>query len=146
MELLVLGIGIMALGAAILHLAIEGRKVAAVPVAATRTQPRPHFLSRNEPARATRPRIAAVVIDPEADEPNDEAFEQPALAPINGEAFGKTDILLAEALTELLDLKEQVSSLRARVDALTAEAAAKPAAEPRHAPKHLRRRVHGFAS
>jgi hypothetical protein len=172
MELLVLGIGIMALGAAILHLAIEGRKAAPVQVAASRTMPRPHLLSRVEPIKAAartrfaaiavNARVAAVEEDDDIEEPDfdeDLEDEQPVLRPIRSESFGKADILLADALTELIDLKEQVMSLQARVDELTAEAAAhtsKPAvarpvavrsiADTRPAPRQIRRRTaHGMA-
>ena len=142
MELLVLGIGIMALGAAILHLAIEGRKVAPVPVAATRTLPRSHPSSRIQPAK-----IELVANGSDMDDEPGLEPEPTAIRPIEGETFGKADVLLPEALTELLDLKEQVSNLQARVDELTAQTiASKPASEPRHVAKQVRRRhAHGFA-
>lgn len=98
MELLVLAIGIMALGAAVLHLAIEGRKAAMAPVAATRTLPRPHLLSRIEPLRAARSAIALASVYSHADEDEadkdeadmDELDDEPPFTPSKAERFGKT--------------------------------------------------------
>ena len=54
------------------------------------------------------------------------------------EEFSKTDVLLADALTELLNLKEQVNSLQARVDTLTS-GQTRPATSPARRP--VRRRI-----
>jgi len=94
MELIVLGIGVMALGASLVHLAIEGRKTALAPVAAAGKSSPPALLSTSQPAAA-----------------HSTTSQQ--------QAFSNTDVLLADALTELLALKEQVKSLQAKVDALT---------------------------
>ena len=116
MELAVLGIGVTALGAGLVHLAVEGRKVALVPVAATGKSPPPALLSVTQPAAAQ-------------------------ISTSHHREFSKTDVLLADALTELLTLKEQVNSLQARVDALTSGPAASGRASlPAHAHKSVRRR------
>ncbi len=113
MELIVLGIGVMALGATLVHLAIEGRKTALTPVAATGKSPLPALLSTSQPTAAAK-------------------------TPSQRQAFSKTDVLLADALTELLVLKEQVNSLQAKVDALTSGRA--PSGKP-PAQRPVRRRL-----
>jgi hypothetical protein len=117
MELVVLGIGAMALGATLVHLAVEDRKSALAPVAETGKSPLPALISTTQPV--------------------------PARA-MSGhrQEFSKTDVLLADALTELLALKEQVNSLQARVDALTSgQLPSAEAAEVVSARKPLRRRI-----
>jgi hypothetical protein len=113
MEMVVFGIGVMTLGAALVHLAVEGRKPALAPVAATGKSPLPVLLSTAQPAisRTASP---------------------------HREEFSKTDVLLADALTELLNLKEQVNSLQARVDTLTSGQTLAPASPAR---RPVRRRI-----
>jgi len=113
MEMVVFGIGVMTLGAALVHLAVEGRKPALAPVGATGKLPPPALLSTSQAAISRT-------------------------ATAHREEFSKTDVLLADALTELLNLKEQVNSLQARVDTLTS-GQTRPATSPARRP--VRRRI-----
>ncbi len=118
MELLLLGIGIMALGATLVHLAVEDRKAALAPVAATRMLPRLPLLSMMDRIESTfRPM----------------SIGGGHTKPVE---FGRTDVLLADALTELLELKEQVTQLQARIDELESDGRA-----ARHLPRPIRRRL-----
>jgi hypothetical protein len=111
MELLVMGIGVMALGAILVHLAIQGTKGEQTPVEAL---------------------VPASLLPAHAP---DAASPQRLPAPSHVE-FSKTDVILADTLTELLDVRQQVSSLQAKVDALSAEM--RPSSE---ATRPFRRRI-----
>ncbi|HLF77421.1 MAG TPA: hypothetical protein VJB57_08005 [Dehalococcoidia bacterium] len=95
MELLVMGIGVMALGAILVHLAIQGAKAEQVPVEAL--VPEPLLPSQTRAESAAQPGAASLI------------------------EFSKSDVLLADTLTELLDVKQQVTSLQAKLDALSVE-------------------------
>jgi hypothetical protein len=96
MELLVAAVGVMALGAILVHLAMQGAKAEQVPV-------------------------AALVPEPPLPDRTPEATEAEPLPPSHAIEFSKSDVLLADTLTELLTVRQQMSSLQARVDALNAE-------------------------